>query len=232
MSSRRQRLLARLNWYLQSSLKHITEYITGNKTYYRGGRYRQVSLYRVIIKHPAVDYVYVPIMKMMHIFTGQHFDIKQNYFCKQQHLQAYKKELGLPVANNVSFGLLYVMFTFPTRIFYRGAKIQASNISTIFLPYVSPTLYSTQYTYLSCSVNSWCVMTIPNQSGHHKSIDYIGCSSSTYHGDHFRNDLELSILRAFVHETHAFNVSSRYLLGIGGNTCEMSDIFVEKSDFI
>ena len=85
MSSRRQRLLARLNWYLQSSLKHITEYITGNKTYYRGGRYRQVSLYRVIIKHPAVDDVYVPIMKMMHIFTGQHFDIKQNYFCKQQH---------------------------------------------------------------------------------------------------------------------------------------------------
>ena len=45
MSSRRQKLLARVNWYLQSSLKHITELITGNKSFCRGGRYRQVSLY-------------------------------------------------------------------------------------------------------------------------------------------------------------------------------------------
>ena len=45
MSSRRQKLLARVNWYLQSSLKHITEFITGNKSHNRGGRYRQVSLY-------------------------------------------------------------------------------------------------------------------------------------------------------------------------------------------
>ena len=45
MSSRRQKLLARANWYLQFSLKHITELITGNKSYYRGGRYKQVSLY-------------------------------------------------------------------------------------------------------------------------------------------------------------------------------------------
>ena len=45
MSSRRQILLARVNWYLQSLLKHITELITGNKSYDRGGRYRQVSLY-------------------------------------------------------------------------------------------------------------------------------------------------------------------------------------------
>ena len=45
MSSRRQKSLARVNWYIQSSLKHFTEYITGNKSYYRGGRYRQVSLY-------------------------------------------------------------------------------------------------------------------------------------------------------------------------------------------
>ena len=45
MSSRRQKLLERVNWYLQSSLKHITELFTGNKSYYRGGRYRQVSLY-------------------------------------------------------------------------------------------------------------------------------------------------------------------------------------------
>ena len=43
--SRRQKLLARVYWYLQSSLKHITELITGNEFYYRGGRYRQVSLY-------------------------------------------------------------------------------------------------------------------------------------------------------------------------------------------
>ena len=45
MSSRRPKLLARVNWYLQSSLKQLTEYITGNRLYYRGGRYRQVSLY-------------------------------------------------------------------------------------------------------------------------------------------------------------------------------------------
>ena len=45
MNSRRQKLLGRVNWYLQSSLKHITKLITGNKSYYRGGRYRQVSLY-------------------------------------------------------------------------------------------------------------------------------------------------------------------------------------------
>ena len=44
-SSRRQILLARVNWYLQSSSKHITELNTGNKSYYRGGRYKQVSLY-------------------------------------------------------------------------------------------------------------------------------------------------------------------------------------------
>ena len=39
-------LFARVNWYLQSSLKHITELIAGIKFYYRGGRYRQVSLYQ------------------------------------------------------------------------------------------------------------------------------------------------------------------------------------------
>ena len=45
MSSRRQKLLARVNWYLQSSSKHITELITGRKSYDKSGRYRQVSLY-------------------------------------------------------------------------------------------------------------------------------------------------------------------------------------------
>ena len=45
MSSRRQKLLVSVNWYLQSSPEDITELITGNKSYYRGGRYRQVSLY-------------------------------------------------------------------------------------------------------------------------------------------------------------------------------------------
>ena len=44
-SSRRQVLVARVNWHLQSLFKHITEQITGNRFYYRGGRYRQVSLY-------------------------------------------------------------------------------------------------------------------------------------------------------------------------------------------
>ena len=48
MSPRMQKLLARVNWYLQSSLKHITELITGNKSYHRGGRYRQVSLYPIM----------------------------------------------------------------------------------------------------------------------------------------------------------------------------------------
>ena len=47
MSSRRQTLLARVNWYLQSSLKHITELITGNTSFYWGGRYRHVSLYLI-----------------------------------------------------------------------------------------------------------------------------------------------------------------------------------------
>ena len=45
MSPRRQKLLARVNWFHQSSLKHITEQIPGNKFYFKGGRYRQVSLY-------------------------------------------------------------------------------------------------------------------------------------------------------------------------------------------
>ena len=50
MSSRRLKLLARINWYLQSSSKHIIECITGNAFYFRGGRYRQVSLY-IIFPH-------------------------------------------------------------------------------------------------------------------------------------------------------------------------------------
>ena len=41
-------MLARVNWYLQSSVKRITEQITGNKFDFRGGRYRQVSLYIVV----------------------------------------------------------------------------------------------------------------------------------------------------------------------------------------
>ena len=45
ISSRRQKLLARVNSYLQSGLKHITDQITTNEFYYRGARYRQVSLY-------------------------------------------------------------------------------------------------------------------------------------------------------------------------------------------
>ena len=48
MSSRRQKLLARVNWYCQSSLKHATKQITGKKFYHRGGHYRQVSLYFII----------------------------------------------------------------------------------------------------------------------------------------------------------------------------------------
>ena len=33
MSSRKQKLLTRVNWYRQSSLEYITEYITDNKFY-------------------------------------------------------------------------------------------------------------------------------------------------------------------------------------------------------
>ena len=51
MSSRRQGLSARVNWYLQSSLKHITELITGNESLYRGGRFRQVPLYKMKDNH-------------------------------------------------------------------------------------------------------------------------------------------------------------------------------------
>ena len=72
MSSRRQKLLAGINWYLQASLKHITELITGNKSYYRGGRYRQVSLHlSKILEYPlnigfwlqyaVVDFLQEPI---------------------------------------------------------------------------------------------------------------------------------------------------------------------------
>ena len=41
-------MLARVHRYLQSSLKHIAELITGIESYYRGGRYRQVSLYDIM----------------------------------------------------------------------------------------------------------------------------------------------------------------------------------------
>ena len=54
MSSRRQQFLDRVNWYLQSTLKHITKLITGNKSCYKGGRYRQVSLYYHCTSHQSI----------------------------------------------------------------------------------------------------------------------------------------------------------------------------------
>ena len=67
MSSRSQNSLARVNWYLQSSLKHMTEWISDNSFYYRGGCYRQVSLYlcqtRVRIWHRTQRYVFVSWIK-------------------------------------------------------------------------------------------------------------------------------------------------------------------------
>ena len=48
MSSRWQRLLTRISWYLPSSLNHIIEEITGNNLYYRGGRYIHVSMYLLL----------------------------------------------------------------------------------------------------------------------------------------------------------------------------------------
>ena len=54
MSSRRQKLLARVNWFLQSSLKHTAEYITGKNFYQRAGRYRQVEQYILSFKHTAI----------------------------------------------------------------------------------------------------------------------------------------------------------------------------------
>ena len=62
MSSRRQILLATVNWYLQYSSKHIK--ITGNKSYNRGGRYRQVSLYTTLC---LVDDT-MPLVKMVICF--------------------------------------------------------------------------------------------------------------------------------------------------------------------
>ena len=44
MSSRRQKFLTRVNWYLQSSLNTLLNKSQVNKFYYKGGRYRQVSL--------------------------------------------------------------------------------------------------------------------------------------------------------------------------------------------
>ena len=46
MSFRRQTLLARVNWYIRSSLQHIIE-ITNNKFCHRDGPFRQVSLYHL-----------------------------------------------------------------------------------------------------------------------------------------------------------------------------------------
>ena len=64
MSSSSQIWSARVNWYFQSSLKHITEKITGNRFYYRGGRYRQVSLYhqfRISFSHLSRN-AYLPVL--------------------------------------------------------------------------------------------------------------------------------------------------------------------------
>ena len=59
MSSRRQKLLAWVNWYLQSSLKHITELNTGNTSYYIGGRYKQVSLYHGLVLGHWFDFLQI-----------------------------------------------------------------------------------------------------------------------------------------------------------------------------
>ena len=58
MSSRRQKLLARVTRYLPFSLKHITELITSNESYYIGGRYKQVSLYTDAITSLSYRYSY------------------------------------------------------------------------------------------------------------------------------------------------------------------------------
>ena len=66
MSPRRQKLLVRVNWYLQSSSKDITELITGKKSYYRGGRYRQVSLYG------CTSWVQIPVYVFKFLLTYPH----------------------------------------------------------------------------------------------------------------------------------------------------------------
>ena len=68
------RLLTRVNWYLQS-LKHITESITGNEFHYRGGRYRQVSLY---FAKPQEGVKRVNTLGIYCIF-GQRTDIKKKW---------------------------------------------------------------------------------------------------------------------------------------------------------
>ena len=68
-SSRRQKLLARVNWCLQPSLKHITEWITADRFYYKGGRYRQASLYdnRIPVASCAIISVSkCPVCHQMH----------------------------------------------------------------------------------------------------------------------------------------------------------------------
>ena len=70
MSSRRQKLLARVNWCLQPSLEHITEWITGDTFYYKGSRYRQVSLYLpslgLLLDHPWMKEVLWPSSIVTH----------------------------------------------------------------------------------------------------------------------------------------------------------------------
>ena len=84
MSSRRQTLLARVNWYLNSSLKHITELITGNKFYFRVGCYRQVSLYFTNGSSTAILYWHnsLPGYNFAVIYRPYHYNTTDNcYTC-------------------------------------------------------------------------------------------------------------------------------------------------------
>ena len=75
MSSIRQKLLATVNWYLQSSLKHITWLFTDSNFYHRGGRYRQVSLYD---DNTEVDFLlgtYLDLQKYVINILNHHDDV-------------------------------------------------------------------------------------------------------------------------------------------------------------
>ena len=80
MSSRRQKLLARVNWYLQSSLKHIAELNTGNKSYNRGGRYRQVSLYNKANVLADVHMDQDVMIGIFEVYLGNPFLWLQSYY--------------------------------------------------------------------------------------------------------------------------------------------------------
>ena len=88
MSSIREKLLARINWYRQYSLKYITDYITGNEFYYRGGRYRPGEC---IIK-TSVDFLNFLEGWVLYFFQIPLKFVSKNLWCRTDyHTQKYDR---------------------------------------------------------------------------------------------------------------------------------------------